>query len=171
MAFCKYCGGSLPEGANNCPNCGGEVNKNAGFTNSSTQQQEQPKVDFMGADGTSEFDPADLDSPNKWAYILAYLWILFFLPLAVCPDSKVGRFHANQGLLMLIFSAAISIVAGIVGGLGWIPLLGNIFRVISGFLGSAGALIHVAAFIYQTVNILNKRAVELPLIGKYRLIK
>lgn len=167
MAFCKYCGGTLPEGAINCPNCGGEVDKNAG----STQQQEAPKIDIMGADGTSEFDPADLDSPNKWTFFLAYLWILFFLPLVICPESKVGRFHANQGLIMLIFSAIVSMTAGVLGGFGWIPFLGGVFGVLANFLGSAGALIHLAAFIYQTVNILNKKAVELPIIGKFRIIK
>ena len=168
MAFCKFCGGELPEGANNCPNCGAAADRN---TAGPGAQQEAPKVDIMGEDTSSGFDLADLDSPEKWTFILAYLWILFFMPLAVCPESKVGRFHANQGLLMLIFSAAVSVAAGIIGGLTWIPLLGHLFKVVAGFIGSAGALVHLAAFIYQTVNILNKKAVELPIIGKYRLIK
>lgn len=169
MAFCKYCGGQLPENANNCPNCGGEVNKaqNAQFN----QQQQQQPINVAGTDSTSGFDQADLDNPNKWAFILAYLWILFFLPLVVCPDSKVGRFHANQGLLMLIFSFAVGMISGVLGGLGWIPVMGGMFSTFASILASAGGLVHVAAFIYQTINILNLKAVELPIIGKFKLIK
>ena len=167
MAFCKFCGGQLPENANNCPNCGAAVeDKQQQYQQNSSQQG-----GFMGADNSMEFDPADLDRPEKWSFFLAYLWILFFLPLVVCPDSKVGRFHANQGLLLLIFSAAVSVAAGIIGALGSIPFLGGVFSVIGGFLGSAGALVHLALFIVQLINIVNKKAVELPIIGKYRILK
>lgn len=169
MAFCKFCGGQLPEVANNCPNCGAEIPKEQKAQYN--RQQQQQNTNIIGADTTSGFDQSDLDSSNKWSYILAYLWILFFLPLVVCPDSKVGRFHANQGLLLLIFSAIVGMVAGVVGGLAWIPVIGGMFGVFSSLLASAGGIVHLAAFIYQTVNILNLKAVELPLIGKFRLIK
>ncbi|MBQ3841364.1 MAG: hypothetical protein II820_01600 [Ruminiclostridium sp.] len=170
MAFCKHCGGQLPEGVNNCPNCGapvtsGEAQQN-NFNNNGSQS-------FAGKDVTSEFDVYDLNSNNKWAYILSYLWILFFLPLLVCPDSKAGKFHANQGLILFIFSVAVGVAAAIVGALTFIPIpfMGGLFRAISAILGFAGSAVHIAAFIYQMVNILNNKAVELPIIGKYRLIK
>ena len=169
MAFCKFCGGQLPEVANNCPNCGAEIPKEQKAQYN--QQQQQQQFNAAVTDTTSGFDQSDLDSPNKWCYILAYLWILFFLPLLVCPDSKVGRFHANQGLMLLIFSAVVGTLAGILGGMAWIPVIGGMFSIFSSFLASAGGLIHVAAFIYQLINIVNLKAVELPLIGKLRLIK
>ena len=37
---------------------------------------------------------------NKVVAALAY--IIFFLPLMVCPESPFGKFHANQGLVLLI---------------------------------------------------------------------
>ena len=57
---------------------------------------------------TVESQPAkeNLNGTVKVMSALAYLWILFFLPLVVCPDSKFGRYHANQGLVLLL--AAVS---------------------------------------------------------------
>ena len=43
---------------------------------------------------TGAFEQADIDN-NKTMAGLAY--IIFFLPLLVCPQSKYARFHANQG--------------------------------------------------------------------------
>ncbi len=65
-------------------------------------------------------------SNEKIMCILAYL--IFFLPLVVVPDSEAGKFHANQGLLVLLLSIALSIVA-MIPVLGWIV---GIFRL--GFL-------------------------------------
>lgn len=167
MAFCKFCGGQVPEGAHNCPNCGAEIN---GSAPNSAQANTQQSSGFMGADTSGEFDMNDLSS-NQWCWALAYLWILFFLPLVVYPNSRVGRFHANQGLLLFIFTTACEFVAGLLGLFGGIPVIGAIFSILAGFIGWAAGVIHIAAFIYALVNILNNKAVELPLIGKFRLIK
>ena len=48
-------------------------------------------------DLTSQYIPEDI-AEGKLMSILSYLWILFFLPLVVCPGSKFGRFHANQAV-------------------------------------------------------------------------
>ncbi len=166
MAYCKYCGGQAPDGAQTCPHCGGILDGSAQQTPPPPQQPNQ----FMGTDSSSIFDGTEL-ADNKWCYILAYLWILFFLPLVVCPDSKVGKFHANQGLLLFIFTTACGVLAGFFGFFSGIPIIGAIFGLLSGFIGWAAGVIHLAAFIFALVNILNNKAVELPLIGKYRLIK
>ena len=50
---------------------------------------------------------------NKVVSALAYLGILFFLPLVAAPESKSGKFHANQSLVILLFSVAGSIVFSI----------------------------------------------------------
>lgn len=171
MAYCKYCGGQVPDGTQTCPNCGGTLDGTAQNAQQNTQQTPPPPGgSFMGADTSSAFDGADLAN-NKWCYILAYLWILFFLPLVVCPDSKVGRFHANQGLLIFIFTTACQVLAGLLGVFGGIPFIGALFGILAGILGWASGVIHLAAFIFALVNILDNKAVELPLIGKYRLIK
>jgi len=87
---------------------------------------------------------------------LAYL--IFFLPLVVCPDSKYGRFHANQGLLLLILAAAGNIILSIIPIVGWILLpLFNIFTLV--------------LFIMGLVNGFGGKATRLPVIGKFDIIK
>lgn len=105
---------------------------------------------------TTQFDPADIEK-NKVISALAYLGILFFLPLVVCPDSKFGRFHANQGLVLLLFGIALSIVAVI-------PILGWIIAIV-------GSIASLVFFIMGLVNALQGKAVPLPLIGKIQILK
>jgi len=112
------------------------------------------------------FDEEDIRQ-NKTMAGLAY--ILFFLPLIVCKDSRFGRFHANQGLLLLILSVtgyiAISIVTAILATITW-----RLFGFIS-LLYSLFGLFILAIAIYGLVNGLNGKAKELPVIGKYRIIR
>lgn len=112
------------------------------------------------------FDEEDIRQ-NKTMAGLAY--ILFFLPLIVCKDSKFGRFHANQGLLLLILSVvgyiAMSIVTTILATITW-----RLFGFIS-LLYSIYGLFILALAIYGLVNGLNGKAKELPVIGKYRIIR
>ena len=167
MAFCNHCGSQLPEGAPTCPTCGAPVG--SGNAQQNFQQSTQNPTDK----GVTFGNAKNLASSNKWAYILAYLWILFFLPLVVCPDSKVGKFHANQGLVMLIFSFAVGIISAIVGAFALIPvpIVSSIFATLGRLISLAGGLVHVIVFFYELVNILNNQAVEIPILGKYKLIK
>lgn len=117
--------------------------------------------------GSAEiFEEEDIKQ-NKTMAGLAY--ILFFLPLIVCKDSRFGRFHANQGLLLLILSVAgyiaISIVTTILATITW-----RLFGFIS-LLYSIYGLFILAIAIYGLVNGLNGKAKELPVIGKYRIIQ
>lgn len=107
----------------------------------------------------STFDPADIEQ-NKVISALSYFAILFFLPLVAAPNSKFGRFHANQSLLLLIFCIITGIVSAIVG---WIPFVGSL---ISTLLG----LIDIVLVLYGLINTLQGKAIELPFIGHIRLI-
>ena len=125
--------------------------------------------DKKGADSAeaAEFYDAEDIKQNKTMAGLAY--ILFFLPLIVCKDSKFGKFHANQGLLLLILSVvgyiAISIITTILATITW-----RLFGFIS-LLYSIYGLFILAIAIYGLVNGLNGKAKELPIIGKYRIIR
>lgn len=168
MAYCSHCGSQLPEGAPSCPTCGAPVENARSY-----QEATQKGVTLGNAQNFSgEFDPNDLAS-NKWCYVLAYLWILFFLPLIVCPESRVGKFHANQGLIMLIFSVAVGIVSAIVGAFAAIPvpLVSALFSTLASLISLAGGIVHLIVFFYELVNIINNQAVEIPILGKYKLIK
>ena len=104
---------------------------------------------------------------NKTMAGLAY--ILFFLPLIVCKDSRFGRFHANQGLLLLILSVAgyivISVLTTVLATITW-----RLFGFISLLYSLYGFFI-LALAVYGLVNGLNGKVKELPLIGKYRIIR
>lgn len=112
------------------------------------------------------YDSADIQE-NKTMAGLAYL--LFFLPLITNSNSKYGKFHANQGLLLLLFS--------IIGHI-LITFFSNILTSISWHLYSVSSLLHggfsiiiLALFIIGLLNGLNGKAKELPLFGSIRIIK
>lgn len=106
-------------------------------------------------ENNSLFTPEDIEK-NKVVSGLAY--IIFFLPLIVCQESPFGRFHANQGLLLLIASVAGGIVLSIIPVIGWILL--PIFSLAVFILAIMGL-----------INTLNGKAKELPVIGKYKILK
>jgi uncharacterized membrane protein len=56
-------------------------------------------------------DAADIEQ-NKVQAILAYLGILVLIPILAAPKSKFARYHANQGLILLLTSIGICIVSG-----------------------------------------------------------
>lgn len=85
--------------------------------NASAQQTPQSKSKIEGVNAEQAREPAydeqeDIKT-NKMMAALSYL--LFFLPLVTEPakTSKFARFHANQGLVFLIFYAVIIIITRI----------------------------------------------------------
>lgn len=87
---------------------------------------------------------------------LAYL--LFFLPLIACPESRYAKFHANQALLLLITGIVGNVILGIIPVIGW--MLMPIFGIGVLILGIMGL-----------VNGFGGKAKQLPLIGKFTIIK
>ena len=118
------------------------------------------------ADHTDEMDSADIEK-NKFISCLSYLGILFFLPLVACPDSKFGRFHANQGLVLLVLSIACTIATSIISSIfSWIFLwwLASIITYLVRL-----ALIAIA--ILGIFNTYNGKAKDLPFAGTLRIIR
>ena len=106
-------------------------------------------------DNSNLYNAEDIEK-NKVISALAY--ILFFLPLIACADSPYGRFHANQGLLLLIVAVAGNVVLGLIPILGWILM----------------PLFSAATFVFAILGIVNAatgKAKELPIFGKFRIIK
>lgn len=101
------------------------------------------------------YTPEDIEK-NKTMAGLAYL--LFFLPLIVCPESSYAKFHANQGLLLLITGIAGSVILGLIPIIGW--MLIPVFSIGLFILGIMGL-----------VNGFGGKAKRLPLIGKFIILK
>ncbi|MBQ9886707.1 MAG: DUF4870 domain-containing protein [Lachnospiraceae bacterium] len=114
-------------------------------------------------DITNEFDGQDIDN-NKVLSLFAYLGPLVLVPILAAKDSRFARFHANQGLVMLLVSIAIAIIEGIlvrIPVLGWIIYIAYILASICIF----------ALSIYGIVNAVTGKAIKFPFIDKINLIK
>ncbi|MFA0814215.1 MAG: hypothetical protein ACC608_00335 [Anaerofustis sp.] len=133
-------------------------------------QQQSP---FNTPDSTNQFDPQDINA-NKVVSGFAYFGILFFLPLVAAPQSKYGRFHANQGLILLLLGIAVGIVSGILSAIStaifYATYSYGLFYVVSAitWVLSIGMFV---LFIMGMINGFTGKAKELPLVGKIKLIK
>lgn len=114
-------------------------------------------------DTTSEYDPADIEA-NKIFALFAYISWLVLIPIFVSKDSKFARFHANQGLVLAIAEIVVWVVLGFLGGL---PLIGWVFKLVDGLF----SLVCLGYAIIGIVNAVNGRAKELPIVGKFKLLK
>lgn len=109
----------------------------------------------------NEFTQEEIEEGGATA---ALGYIFFFLPLILKKDSRVGRYCANQGLLLTVAMVLVSILGRILSG---IPLIGWIFRVAGGLVC---LLLFLVGIICYVQAITNKRLVRLPYIGGLRLI-
>ena len=115
------------------------------------------------ADSTGDFDQQDIQS-NKVMGILAYISWLVLIPLFGARESKFSRFHCNQGIVLAIAEVIAAAVLGILDGL---PLIGWIFSIAGSLLGLFCLLFAVLGII----NAANGKAKELPIIGKFKILK
>ena len=93
--------------------------------------------------------------------VLAYIGILFLIPLLAAKDSKFARFHANQGLILFLAGIVASIASGI---LVWIPVIGWLISI----------LLSIALLVFMILGIVNAaqgKAKELPLIGGIKILQ
>ena len=169
MAFCGNCGTKIDDNAKFCPGCGQAVEAPA-TEQIKTEATEQPKAEQAQGqqndlsakianlnntkDTTDQFDKDDIEK-NKAMGLLAY--ILFFIPLLAAKDSPFARYHANQGLVLFL-CGLISSVLWIIPILGWIiaPILSIVITVLA---------------VIGIINALNGKAKELPIIGKFKILK
>ena len=122
----------------------------------------------VSTEETIQVDPQDA-AQNKAMGILAYLWILFLVPLLAAPNSPFARYHANQGLVLFLaclVTAVASFMLNII--LAFIPVLGWIVGILISFAIFAG---WVAMVIIGILNAAGGVCKPLPVIGKFNLIK
>ena len=104
---------------------------------------------------------------NKVMGILAYIGILFLVPMLAAKDSQYAKFHANQGLVLFILNIAASVVSFILGLVFGLIKLGFLATLISGVL-SLGCF---ALMIIGIINACSGEPKKLPIIGGLQLIK
>ena len=129
-----------------------------------SQENVAPEVQAEQVDSESKNNSVEADSEmtRKVIFSLCYLWgILFFIPLLMYKgDAKATR-HANEGLLLLLFSVVGNIVFGILTRVTWI------FSIIAAVYSLAILVLGIIGIVY----IVTDKDQELPLIGKIKLLK
>lgn len=115
------------------------------------------------ADSTAEMDANDIQN-NKVFAILAYIGILVLVTIFGAKESKFARFHANQGLVLLICGAVVDAIFGV---LCLIPVVRIVFVIIGGLV----TLVWLALMVLGIVNSARGYAKELPVIGKFKILK
>ena len=157
MATCKNCGSNVNDDIKFCPNCGTEVAAPAQAQTQAQTQTQQSNTDFTDkvaqlnntADTTAEFDANDI-------------------PLFAAKESNFARYHADQGLVIFIASFAYSIASTIID---------SIFTAISYRLGFVGTILDLVSIVFVVlaiigiINAANGKAKEVPVIGKYKILK
>jgi uncharacterized membrane protein len=106
---------------------------------------------------------ADIDQ-NKIVALLAYIGILFLIPLLAAPKSPFARYHANQGIVLFV---ATLVVCGASFVLTFIPIIGCIAAILP-FVAILFALVLMVIGIINAASGLFK---PLPWIGHFELIK
>lgn len=119
-------------------------------------EQIEEKVEKIEEKTEKNNSSKTLDNDNIF---YAFAYILFFLPLLAIPGSKQGRFHANQGLSLLIFTVVGYVVLMLLPIFGWLFIL--VFR-----------LFILILIVIGFLNGWDERERPLPLIGKwFKIIK
>lgn len=123
-------------------------------------------MEWKTDDLTAQFEAADI-SQNRAMAACSYLGLLVLVPFCAGKSSGFARFHANQGLALLVAGAAYNVAAGMLAaaafGISWV-------------LYPAARLVQFAGLFFPVLavmgiyNAANGKAKELPLIGKLCLL-
>ena len=108
------------------------------------------------------FQPEDVEQ-NKVFGILAYLGLLVLVPIFAAKDSPYARFHANQGLVLLIFNIAANVVINIFRFALFITPF--VAATLSTLLSAAVGILGLVLTILGIINACSGEAKKLPVIG------
>jgi uncharacterized membrane protein len=108
-----------------------------------------------------EFTPEDL-SKNRTMAALGY--IVFFIPLMMCKDSKVGRYCANQGLILTVLMVLVSVLFKIFS---IVPFIGWLFSLAGSLACFALFCVGLLCFVQMMTH---DNVVELPYVGGFKLL-
>ena len=146
MAYCTNCGREVAEEIRFCPHCG---------------KEQAPRVEVIA-------DPQDI-ADTKVLSILAYLGILVLVTIFAAPKKSVfARYHANQGLILLIVNGIFAVIGAVLGVVGhWSRILAVLLSPVNMAMSAAGIFLAVIGIIHAARGEMK----ELPVIGKYRILK
>lgn len=94
---------------------------------------------------------------DKIFAVLAYLGILWVVPLVAAKDSDFAMYHANQGFVLFLLSIAIPFIS-------FLPFIG-------GIASFAVFVFYLVLFITGILNAANGRMEPMPVIGGIKLLE
>jgi len=94
----------------------------------------------------------DAEENKIWA-VIAYLGILFLIPLLAKKDSPYAQYHAKQGLALFVAGLIVGVASAL-------PLIGWFI------IAPIGGIVLLILFIIGLVNALGGKMAPLPVIGK-----
>ena len=169
MKKCPRCGAELEDSAKVCPKCNEKLVVTSDFVKRIEALNDTP-------DSSDEYTHDEIEK-NKILALFSYIGLLILIPVFAAKDSKYAKYHIGQGLILLIFGlivyavtaiigAAASLTAGIVGG-----NLGALIALPLNLLGTLVSLVPLPFMIIGIINAVTGKAKELPIIGKYKILK
>ena len=177
MKFCEHCGCQMPDDSAFCPECGAQAAAPQSAPAAQPEYtQPEPAPQYVQPPVAPQppayprppvYDPqpvqGDSDAEgHKFKAALSYLGILVLIPILADKDSAFSRYHANQGLILLIANAVLYV-------------LGMICTKLQlGLTGLAVSLLSLTMFVFGIVGIVHAASGKmkgLPLIGKITLLK
>ncbi len=190
MAFCTSCGSKVNDGAAFCGNCGAPIGANKAETTKTTSsstygtynsypstknqstkdQNSQNTYNYQESAGTKAQpkSTSQAGNDNTLMGVLCYLGILVLVPILAAKENAFARFHANQGLILLIGEFAVSIISYLIPRV--LPYNG-LFYLIYAVIMYGGGLILFVLSIIGIMNVVKGETKELPYIGKYKILK
>ena len=102
-----------------------------------------------------------MENGNKLLAAISYIWILCIVTILCAKDDAFARYHANQGLVLLIANVAATVLGFV---LAFIPVVGVIISWV----------ISIALFVLMILGIVNAatgKMKPLPLIGGIQILK
>ena len=144
MKYCSNCGSPMEDGSKFCTACGAPADPANKAAAPGREEQMYEEAPVHGPD-------RDVQENRIWA-VLAYLGVLVLVPLLVAKDSPFARFHTNQGLVLLIASAVVTVLSKLAFFAGLLSLPLFVFAIMG------------------IINALRGQEKELPLIGHFRLL-
>lgn len=167
---CPKCDFEVTTKVNFCPYCGHDLSKPYEHEEVIDAEIKEEKVeDEVKETNTSTsydysdnmYDMKDIEE-NKVFALFSYLSFLFIIPLIAKPDSRYCKFHVNQGIILCIVNVIVSAVSSALLRINLVNL---------SYITSVLDLIMLAYTVYGIYNAVTGNAKELPLIGKYRILK
>lgn len=182
MKACSYCGQDVKDSCTVCPKCKrpitapnadafpelrGGRKKTANKENAEQNEEKLRAAQAALAPDDPEAELLKIENDAKTAIrqrkrlaAVAYTGILFFIPLYACKDKEYAKFHANQGLVILILLVLGLLLSGAVGS----TRIG--YTICCGYFGGLFYLIILGA-----IRGFKERTEELPIIGGIKLIR